>query len=50
VYLERHGDFPIGHRGARRFLTSGVPGDASPLLQAYWGGPLRFEPLPERAV
>jgi glutamate racemase len=42
AYLERHGEFSIGDSGARRFLTSGTPGLASPLLQAYWGGPLRF--------
>ena len=34
--------------------TIGLPyfllSTTSPLLQAYWGGPLRFEPLPERAV
>jgi glutamate racemase len=42
TYLERHPEYAIGSGGTRRFLTSGMPGDASPLLQAYWGGPLRF--------
>ena len=44
AYLERHPEFPIGAGGGRVFLTSGEAGNASPLLQAYWGGPLRFEP------
>ena len=50
AYLARHEEYDIGTGGTRRFLTSGAPGDASPLLQAYWGGPLRFEPLPVRGA
>lgn len=41
-YLARHPELDIGTGGERRFLTSGTPGQATPLLQGFWGGPLRF--------
>ncbi len=42
-YLARHPEYDIGSGGQRRFITSGAPGEATPLLQAFWGGRLRFE-------
>ena len=42
-YLARHPEYDPGHGATRRFLTTGQPGEATPLLSAYWGAPLRFE-------
>ncbi len=44
-YVERHPEFVTGSTGARRFLTTGAPGVQSGLVEAFWGAPLRFEPL-----
>jgi glutamate racemase len=43
-YMARHPEFDPGHSGLRRFLTTGEPGARNPLAEAFWGGPLRFEP------
>ena len=42
-YLERHGEYDAGSSGERRFLTTGRPGGQNALVEAFWGGPLRFE-------
>ncbi len=42
-YLERHPEYEAGTGGQRRFLTTGTPGAQSALVDAFWGGPLRFE-------
>ncbi len=42
-YIERHPEYDIGSTGERRFLTTGRPGAQSSLVEAFWGGPLRFE-------
>jgi glutamate racemase len=42
-YLERHPEYDPGSSGARRFLTTGAPGQQNGLVEAFWGGPLRFE-------
>lgn len=43
-YLERHREFRTGTGGARRFLTTGNPGAQHPLIGAYWGERLQFDP------
>src|SRR5436190_5372125 len=43
-YFERHPEFDPGTSGARRFLTTGKPGAQHSLVEAFWGGPLSFEP------
>ncbi|MBS0332093.1 MAG: aspartate/glutamate racemase family protein [Proteobacteria bacterium] len=43
-YLERHPEYDPGAGGLRRFLTTGRPGAQSGLVEAFWGGPLSFEP------
>jgi glutamate racemase len=43
-YLERHPEFDAGAGGLRRFLTTGQPGAQHSLVEAFWGGPLSFEP------
>jgi glutamate racemase len=43
-YLERHPEYDPGQGGQRRFLTTGRPGAQSALVEAFWGGPLSFEP------
>jgi glutamate racemase len=42
-YLERHPEYDPGSSGLRRFLTTGQPGQQNGLVEAFWGGPLRFE-------
>jgi glutamate racemase len=42
-YLERHSQYDPGHRGARRFVTTGRPGAQNGLVQRFWGEPLTFE-------
>src|SRR5580658_5410150 len=42
-YLSRHPEYDAGHSGVRRFLTTGQPGQQNGLVEAFWGGPLRFE-------
>jgi glutamate racemase len=42
-YLERHTEYSPGTGGARRFLTTGEPGQQNDIVEAFWGGPLRFE-------
>ena len=43
-YFERHPEYPIGTGGARRFLSTGTPGEKNALAETFWGGPLAFEP------
>jgi glutamate racemase len=47
-YLAGHTEYDPGSSGARRFLTTGQPGQQNDLVAAFWGGPLRFEPLGPR--
>ena len=42
-YFARHPEYEIGASGARRFLTTGRPGEQSALVETFWGGPLTFE-------
>ena len=42
-YLERHPEYDAGSGGTRVFLTTGAPGPQHGLVEAFWGGPLRFE-------
>ena len=44
-YFARHPDYLLGTSGARRFLTTGQPGAVNSLAEAFWGGPLHFEPV-----
>ena len=43
-YFVRHPEYPVGDTGGRTFLTTGRPGAQNALVQAFWGGPLSFEP------
>ena len=42
-YLVRHPEYDPGHAGRRTFLTTGRAGSQNALVEAFWGGPLRFE-------
>ena len=42
-YLQRHPEYAGGSTGARRFLTTGAPGQQNGLAEAFWGAPLHFE-------
>jgi len=42
-YFARHPEYEMGASGARRFLTTGQPGEQSGLVETFWGAPLRFE-------
>ena len=42
-YLARHPEYDPGNGGGRRFLTTGEPGAQNALVEAFWGGPVRFE-------
>ncbi len=42
-YLAAHGEYDMGSGAGRRFLTTGAPGPQSGLVEAFWGGPVRFE-------
>ena len=42
-YLGRHPEYDPGASGARTFLTTGRAGSQNALVEAFWGGPLRFE-------
>ena len=46
AYLARHREFDIGTGGTRRFWTTGGPGPQNAMVQAFWGGPLSFDPIP----
>jgi glutamate racemase len=43
-YLTRHPEFDPGTASSRRFLTTGRPGAQHGLVEAFWGGPLSFQP------
>jgi len=43
-YFARHPEFNPGTGAVRRFLTTGNPGAKHSLVEAFWGGPLSFEP------
>jgi glutamate racemase len=45
-YLARHSEYETGRGGTRRFLTTGRIGPGNGLVEAFWGGPVRFEALP----
>jgi glutamate racemase len=38
-----HPEYDAGSSGERRFLTTGAPGAQTGLVEAFWGGPIRFE-------
>jgi glutamate racemase len=42
-YLDAHPQYEPGASGERRFLTTGAPGPQNGIVEAFWGGPLRFE-------
>jgi glutamate racemase len=42
-YLARHPEYVLGETGARRFLTTGRPGQQNGLAARFWGKPLTFE-------
>ena len=42
-YLARHPEYVLGEAGARRFLTTGRPGQQNGLAARFWGKPLTFE-------
>lgn len=42
-YLAAHPEYDPGSGGERRFLTTGAPGAQTGLVEAFWGGPIRFE-------
>lgn len=42
-YLAAHSEYDMGSGAGRRFLTTGAPGPQSGLVEAFWGGPVRFE-------
>jgi glutamate racemase len=42
-YLATHPEYDAGSSGERRFLTTGAPGAQTGLVEAFWGGPIRFE-------
>ena len=42
-YLAAHPEYETGSSGERRFLTTGAPGPQTGLVEAFWGGPVRFE-------
>lgn len=42
-YFARHPEYAAGGNGGRRFLTTGAPGAANQLAEAFWGAPLHFE-------
>ena len=41
--LARHPEYVPGETGARRFLTTGRPGEQNGLAARFWGKPLTFE-------
>ena len=43
-YLDRHPEYPPGDAGERTFLTTGRPGPQNAHVEAFWGGPLGFDP------
>ncbi len=43
-YFERHPEFDVGSNGVRRFLTTAGRSRSRRLVEAFWGGPLSFEP------
>ncbi len=45
AYLARHGEYRIGTQGLRRYLTTSRHAASHALVEAYCGGPLRFEPI-----
>ncbi len=47
-YFQRHPGYAAGGSGQRRFLTTGQPGAVNSLAEAFWGGPLHFEPVRAR--
>ncbi|NEX92415.1 aspartate/glutamate racemase family protein [Caulobacter sp. 17J65-9] len=42
-YFERHPEYGPGQGGARRFLTTGLPGQQSGLVETFWGEAVKFE-------
>ena len=43
LYIARHPEYVLGETGARRFLTTGRPGQQNGLAARFWGKPLAFE-------
>ena len=42
-YLAAHPEYDAGSSGERSFMTTGTPGGQTGLVEAFWGGPIRFE-------
>jgi glutamate racemase len=43
TYLARRPEYDPGAGGMRRFVTTGEPSLVNGLVEAFWGGPVRFE-------
>lgn len=43
AYVARHGDYQLGEGTRREFYTTGVAGQQSDRIAAFWGQPVRFE-------
>jgi hypothetical protein len=41
--VARHEKYELGPDAKRQFLTTGQAGLAPPLIERFWGKPLRFE-------
>ena len=42
-YFAAHPEYDVGTSGARRFLTTAAPAEATSLVSTFWGAPLKFE-------
>ena len=42
-YLARHPEYDDSSGGRRRWLSTGFPAEAMPLVERFWGGALPFE-------
>ncbi|HTX23417.1 MAG TPA: aspartate/glutamate racemase family protein [Steroidobacteraceae bacterium] len=45
AYVARHGEYRVGTRSLRRYLTTARHPESHPLVEAYCGESLRFEPI-----
>jgi glutamate racemase len=44
-YFARHPEYVVGDQGRREFLTTGPTAAQSGLIEAFWGGPLKFQTI-----
>jgi glutamate racemase len=42
VYLARHPEYDGSHSGERKFLSTGFPAEALPLIETFWGDKVPF--------